>query len=63
MHIGVEDYNFLLELEGELGQSEGWTPRVEALWELNERLKNQREAENEKQKILMRKKRAKNNAK
>lgn len=48
MYINNKDLEFLIELENELGCDENWSDRVKKLWELNERLIKQREANNKK---------------
>lgn len=48
MYISVDDLDFLIELENELGDSEGWSERVGKLWSLNEKLLAQREQTNAK---------------
>lgn len=52
MYINNKDLEFLIELENEIGCDENWSDRVKKLWkklwELNERLIKQREANNKK---------------
>jgi hypothetical protein len=48
MYIGKRDLEFLIHLENRLGEFENWSDDVKQLWELNERLINERERLNSK---------------
>lgn len=48
MYISNKDLEFLIELENELGCDENWSERVNKLWELNQKLIEQREKNNKK---------------
>ena len=57
MHITVNDLDFLIKLENRLGSFEDWSPDVERLWQLNEKLLRQREKENAKTAAIIAEKR------
>ena len=42
MDINDKDLEFLIHLENKLGEAESWSEDVRQLWELNEKLINQR---------------------
>ncbi len=45
--VTYADYLFLIRLENELGSSESWSDRVQTLWQINEKLKKQLDANQE----------------
>ena len=60
MFISVKDLELLIHLENKLGSIESWSDDVVALWQLIEKLQQQRKTQNEKTRILIANKRKSN---